>query len=86
MKTQHSRPSRAACADTLLARLPVDAQRDHLEAELDGARGGDRDDAVLVRQRRMIDRVVFEVQLAEPEPLREPVAADERRESRIEAR
>ena len=26
MKTQHSRPSRAAWADTLLARLPVDAQ------------------------------------------------------------
>ena len=26
MKTQHSIPSRAACADTLLARFPVDAQ------------------------------------------------------------
>ena len=25
MKTQHSMPSRAACADTELARLPVDA-------------------------------------------------------------
>ena len=59
---------------------------DHLEAELHGAGGGDRDDAVLVRQRRMIDRVVFEIQLAETEPLGEPVAADERRESRVEAR
>ena len=26
MKTEHDSPSRAACAATLLARLPVDAQ------------------------------------------------------------
>ena len=56
MKTQHSRPSRAACAETLLARLPVDAHDEHLEAELHGARRRDRHDAILVRQGRMVYR------------------------------
>ena len=31
MKTQHSMPSRAACAATLLARLPVDAHASTLK-------------------------------------------------------
>ena len=31
MKTQHSIPSRAACAATLFARLPVDAQASTLK-------------------------------------------------------
>ena len=37
---------------------------EHGEAELDGARGGDRDDAILVGQRRMVDAVVLDVELA----------------------
>ena len=57
----------------------------HLEAKLLGARGGHRHDAVLVRQRRMIDRVVLDVQLAQPEFLSEARAADERREPGVEA-
>src|SRR5207302_10978382 len=31
MKTQHLKPSRAACAETLFARLPVDAQASTLK-------------------------------------------------------
>ena len=53
----------------------------HLEAQLDGARRGDGDDAILVRERRMIDRVVFQVQLADAELLGEAVGFDERRKS-----
>ncbi len=55
-----------------------------LESQLDGARGGHRDDAILVGQRGMIDRVVLEVQLAHAEPLRQAIAAHERREAGIE--
>src|SRR5712692_7051533 len=33
----------------------------------------------------MVDRVVFDVELAQAEPLRQPIAAHERRKSRIEA-
>ena len=58
---------------------------ERLESELDGARGGDRDDAILVRERRMIDGIVLEIQLADAERLREAIGFDERRESRIEA-
>ena len=57
--------------------------RDDLEPELDGARRRHRDDAVLVRQRRVIDGVVLDVELADAEPLRQPRAADERREAGV---
>ena len=44
---------------------------EHLEAQLDGARGRHRHDAVLVRQRRMVHRVVFDVELAQAEAVGE---------------
>ena len=65
MNTQHCMPRRAACADTEFARLPVDAQASTVEAELPGARRRHRDDAVLVGQRRMVDRIVLDVELAQ---------------------
>ena len=52
---------------------------EHGEPELHGARRRHRDDAILVRQRRMVDRIVLDVQLLQAEPLGEPVGADERR-------
>ena len=58
---------------------------EHLEPELDRARRRDRDDAILVGQRRMIHRIVLDVELADAEPLRQPIAADQRREPRVEA-
>jgi hypothetical protein len=58
MKTQQSMPSRAACAATLLARLPVDA-REHVEPELDRPRRPRPTDAVLVGQRRVVHRVIL---------------------------
>jgi hypothetical protein len=61
--------------------VPGGGAGEHRKSELDGARCGNRDDAVLVRQRRMVHRVVFHVQLADAEPLREPFAPHERRES-----
>src|SRR5262249_17515485 len=60
--------------------------REHLEPQLHRARRGDRNDAILVRQRRMVHRVVLDVELADAEPIGEPVAADERREARVESR
>ena len=84
MNTQHSMPRRAACAATLLARLPVDAQASTLKPSSTRARGRDRHDAVLVRQRRMVDRVVLDVQLADAEPIGQTVAAHQRREAGVE--
>ena len=84
MKTQHSMPRRAACADDAVGEVAGRRARQHLEAELHGARRGDRDDAVLVRQRRMVHRVVLDVQLADAEPLGQAVAAHERREAGVE--
>ena len=66
MKTQHSSPSRAACAGDAVGEVAGRRAGEHLEAELHRARGGDRDDAVLVGQRRMVHRVVLDVELAEP--------------------
>jgi hypothetical protein len=81
MKTQHSTPSRAACAATLLARFPVD---EHGEPELHRPCRSDRDNAVLVRQRRVVDRFILDVQLADAQPLGQARAADERREAGVE--
>ena len=50
-----------------------------------GARRRHRHDAILVGQRRMVDRVVLDVQLAQAQALRQPRAADERREAGMEA-
>ena len=58
---------------------------EHLESELDGTRRRNRDDAILVRERRMVDGIVLEIQLADAQLLRETIGFDERRESRIEA-
>ncbi len=53
----------------------------HVEPELHGARRRDRHDAVLVGQRRMVDRIVLDIELADAEALRQPAAADQRREA-----
>ena len=58
---------------------------EHREAELHGARGGDRHDAILVGQRRVIHAVVLDVELADAQRFREAIGLDERREARGEA-
>src|SRR5262249_17302890 len=59
--------------------------REHVEPEFRRPRRGYRDDAILVRQRGMVHRVVLDVELADAEPPGEPIASDERRESGIES-
>ena len=59
---------------------------EHLEAELDRAGRRHRDDAVLVRQRRMVHGIIFYVQLPQTELPREPIGAHERRAPGVEAR
>ena len=54
---------------------------EHVEPELEGPCGGNRHDAVLVGQRRMIHRIVLDVDLAHAKTLGEPPAAHERREA-----
>ena len=44
---------------------------EYLETELHGPRGRHRDDAVLVGERRMVDRVVLDVQLGDAELARQ---------------
>ncbi len=55
--------------------------RQHLEPQLDCAGGGDRHDPILVGQRRMVDRIVFDIQLAYAQTFRQTIAADERRKA-----
>ena len=59
--------------------------RERLEAELAGARGGDRHDAVLEGVRG-VRRVVLHPHLAQAEALGEPVGADQRRAAGGQAR
>ena len=59
--------------------------RKDVEPELHGARRRHRDDAVLVGERRMIHGIVFDVELADTEARREPIAAHERGEAGVEA-
>ena len=47
---------------------------DGREAELAGLRQGDRDDAVLERQRREVDGIVLDPEVLDAERLREPIA------------
>ena len=56
----------------------MDAQPNDVEPQLDGSRGGHRNDAVLVGKRRMIDRVVFQVELADADLLGQAVGFDQR--------
>ena len=56
---------------------------DHLVAELLGLRDGDVDDAVLEGVRR-VGGVVLDVDLADAEPLGEPLGPDQRREAGVE--
>ena len=63
MKMKQLSPARAACAETLLARLPVEAQETVSKPNSIAFDDRDRHDAVLVRERRVIDRVVLDVQL-----------------------
>ena len=56
----------------------------HGKAELHVACGGNRNDAILVRERRMIDGVILDVQLGDPELGGEPFGLDQRRKSRVE--
>ena len=55
------------------------------EAELDGPRRRNGDDAVLIGAGRMIDRIVLDVELADPQAAGETIGADERRETGMEA-
>ena len=55
---------------------------DGLEAELDGLRKRHRDDAVLERERRMIDGVVLDVKLRDAERPGQPIGPDQRACSR----
>ena len=57
----------------------------HVEAQLESASRGYRHDAVFVRQRRVVHRVVLDVQLIDAEPIGETCAAHERREARMKA-
>ena len=59
--------------------------RKHLETKLQRPRRRHRDDAILVRQRRMVHRVIFDVQLAQAEAIGQPIAAHERREPGMKA-
>jgi len=58
--------------------------RENIEAEFERAGGRYRYDAILVRERRMIDGVVLDVQLAKTEAIGQTRAAHERREPRVE--
>ena len=62
----------------------MDAQREHVEAELHGASRRHRDHAILVGERRVVHRIVFDVQLARPRRDAEAVGLHQRREARIE--
>src|SRR5262249_47325260 len=59
--------------------------REHVEPELQRSRRCNGNDAILVRERRMVYRVVLDVQLADANPVRQPTGAHERREPRVEA-
>ena len=54
-----------------------------LVAKLDGPCRCHRDDAIFVRQRRMIDRIVLDIQLAQPELLCQPISAYQGREAGV---
>ena len=58
---------------------------DGLEPELDGLRKCHRDDAVLERERRIIDGVVLDVELGDAERLGQPVGPDKRRAADVAA-
>src|SRR5207248_8148539 len=51
-----------------------------VEPELERTCGSNRYHAILVGERRMVHGIVLDIQLAEPEPLREPVALHQGRE------
>ncbi len=59
--------------------------REHREAEFHGARGGHRHDAVLVGERRVVDAVVLDVQLADAEALGQARRRHQRREAGVES-
>ena len=77
MKTIEASPARAAWAATELARLPVEAQADHLEPELAGLGQRHRDDPVLERSGG-VGRVVLEPQLPEPQLRSQTIRPHER--------
>src|SRR6185436_3944189 len=58
---------------------------EHLEPELQRAGRRHRHDAVLVGQRRVIHRVVLDIELARAKPLRQAIAAHQRRVAGVEA-
>ena len=62
--------------------VPGRGAGEHLEPQLHRARRRHRDDAILVGQRRMVHRIILDVQLADAEPIGEPIAAHQRREAR----
>ena len=56
-----------------------------IEAEFDGAGGRNRDDAILVRAGRMVDRIVLDIQFRHPETPGKPIGAHERGEPGVQA-
>ena len=85
MKTQRFHAEPRSVRRHAVGEIPGRRAREHIETELGRARRRHRDDAVLVRERGMVDRVVLDVELVEPEPLRQPRAAHERRVAGVKA-
>ena len=65
--------------------VPGGSAPEYLKTQLDGARGRDRYDPVLVRKRRVVYRIVLEIQLGDSQFPGQPGCANERCISRIEA-
>src|SRR5438093_639843 len=59
---------------------------ENLESKLHRSRRSDGYDAIFVRQRRVIHRIVLDVELVDAEPIGKLIAADQRREARVEPR
>ncbi len=76
--------TRGVCGDAV-RQVAGGRAGEHVEPKLHRLRGRNRDDAVLIRERRMVDRVVLHVEFAHAEPMREAVAAHQRCEAGVES-
>ena len=61
--------------------VPGRSAGENLESQFHRPCRRHRDDAIFIGQRRMIHRIVFDVELVNPEPPRQPIAAHERGKS-----
>jgi hypothetical protein len=55
-----------------------------VKAEFDGTGYGHGDYAILIREGRVVDGVIFDVEFLDPEGLPQPMGADKRRETGVE--